>query len=47
MVKITGEKKLKAQIDPEKCLGCGICAVGCEQEAIKLVEVRPLEYLPA
>ena len=30
MVKIPGEKKLKAQVSSEKCFGCGVCAVGCE-----------------
>jgi Pyruvate/2-oxoacid:ferredoxin oxidoreductase delta subunit len=46
MVKISGEKKLKAQVISEKCFGCGVCAVGCESEAIRLVEVRPPEYIP-
>jgi ferredoxin len=46
MVKIPGEKKLKAQVIPEKCFGCGVCAVGCESEAIKLIAVRPPEYIP-
>jgi MinD superfamily P-loop ATPase len=47
MVKTPGEKKLKAQTIPEKCFGCGVCAVGCESEAIKLVEVRQPDYIPA
>jgi Pyruvate/2-oxoacid:ferredoxin oxidoreductase delta subunit len=47
MVKIPGEKKLKAQISSEKCFGCGVCAVGCESEAIRLVEVRQPDYIPA
>jgi Pyruvate/2-oxoacid:ferredoxin oxidoreductase delta subunit len=46
MVKISGEKKLKAQTSSEKCFGCGVCAVGCESEAIKLVETRPPEHIP-
>jgi Pyruvate/2-oxoacid:ferredoxin oxidoreductase delta subunit len=47
MVKIPGEKKLKAQIGSEKRFGCGVCAVGCESEAIRLVEVRQPDYIPA
>jgi ferredoxin len=46
MVKIQGEKKLKAQVIAEECFGCGVCAVGCESAAIKLIEVRPPEYIP-
>jgi Pyruvate/2-oxoacid:ferredoxin oxidoreductase delta subunit len=46
MAKIPGEKKLKAQVIPEKCFGCGVCVVGCESETIKLIAVRPPEYIP-
>src|SRR4030043_2213789 len=30
MVKIPGEKKLKAQVNSDKCFGCGVCVVGWE-----------------
>ena len=47
MVKVPGEKKLKAEVEPEKCFGCGVCVVGCESGAIRLVEVVPPEHIPA
>lgn len=43
MVKVAGEKKLKLQVDPDKCYGCGVCAVTCITDSIKLHEVRPPE----
>jgi ferredoxin len=47
MVKVPGEKKLKALINAGKCFGCGVCAVGCESQAIQLIEARPREHIPA
>lgn len=47
MVRIPGERKLKAQVSPENCLGCGVCVVGCESEAIRLVEARAAGHIPA
>ena len=31
----------------EKCMGCGLCNVTCPEEAISLVEVRPLTFIPS
>jgi len=36
MKKFPPGKKLKAALLNEKCFGCGVCAVGCEAEAIKM-----------
>lgn len=30
----------------DKCLGCGLCYVTCPEEAITLVEVRPVDFIP-
>jgi Pyruvate/2-oxoacid:ferredoxin oxidoreductase delta subunit len=42
-----GVAKSRFQAEVEKCFGCGVCAVGCESEAIRLVEVRKPDYIPA
>ena len=47
MVKVEGEKKLKAEVKEENCYGCGLCAVGCEAGAITMREVRPPEHIPS
>lgn len=36
-----------AVVDPEKCLGCGVCTVVCPTEALRLKEVRPEDFVPA
>jgi len=36
-----------AVVDPEKCLGCGVCTVVCPTEALKLKEVRAVDFVPA
>ncbi|MGQ9653375.1 MAG: 4Fe-4S binding protein [Thermodesulfobacteriota bacterium] len=35
-----------AMVAPERCMGCGLCAVICPTEAITLKEVRPPEFVP-
>ncbi len=30
----------RAVVDAEKCMGCGVCTITCEQEALKLVRVE-------
>jgi len=31
----------------EKCMGCGVCQTTCPEEAISLIEVRELDFIPA
>jgi len=45
MKKVPGSKKLKAFINEEKCMGCGLCVLGCEQKALIFDLVKPPEYL--
>jgi Fe-S-cluster-containing dehydrogenase component len=41
-------KKMKAEIDAEKCWGCGVCVVGCDEaQALSMKQVRPPEHIPA
>ena len=35
-----------AIIDPDKCMGCGICVPTCPAEAIVYEEVRQKEFIP-
>lgn len=44
---IPNSKKSKARIIDEKCLGCGVCVLGCKQEALTYMLVRPPEFIPA
>jgi len=34
------EKLSRAVADPEKCIGCGVCAITCEQDALRLKRVE-------
>ncbi len=36
-----------ALINAENCLGCGLCNVTCDEGSIRLVEVRPVDFIPA
>jgi NAD-dependent dihydropyrimidine dehydrogenase PreA subunit len=41
-------KKMKAQIIPDNCWGCGVCVVTCDKtNALAMKEVRPPEHIPA
>ena len=46
MKSYTGYLAEKAYIDGEKCIGCGICVIGCKYNAISMKIVRPLDYIP-
>jgi len=46
MYKPKGSKKFKARVIAEKCFGCGVCVVGCEENAIRLKAVRPPDFIP-
>jgi NAD-dependent dihydropyrimidine dehydrogenase PreA subunit/predicted transcriptional regulator len=46
MVKVSGSKKMKAQIKAADCYGCGSCVVDCEQKAIRFDLIRPPEHVP-
>ena len=35
-----------AMADEEKCLGCGLCAIGCPEEVITMVEIREPSFIP-
>ena len=38
---------MKAVVDPDRCYGCGACAIKCPVEgALALKLVRPKEHIP-
>ncbi len=45
MKKVPGSKKVKASVDTDQCMGCGLCVTGCQQKAMKFDLVKPPEYL--
>lgn len=34
------------EVNAAECMGCGLCKVVCENEAITLVEHRPADFIP-
>ncbi|MFP4452719.1 MAG: 4Fe-4S binding protein [Desulfobacterales bacterium] len=34
------------RVDPDACMGCGVCAVSCPSAAISLKEIRPADFIP-
>jgi ferredoxin/predicted transcriptional regulator len=36
-----------AVVNVEKCMGCGVCTVSCPTEALRLKEVRAVDFVPA
>ncbi len=47
MIQYEGEKKYKAWVDPDRCMGCGCCAVNCKGDACTMICVRPPEFIEA
>jgi ferredoxin len=45
MRRVPDSKKLKAFVNEEKCMGCGLCVIGCEQKALIFDLVKPPDYL--
>jgi ferredoxin len=46
MKPVPGHDTIKAVLDPEKCLGCGVCELACVPNAIKMAEERPKDFIP-
>jgi Pyruvate/2-oxoacid:ferredoxin oxidoreductase delta subunit len=40
------EDQEKSVVDAEKCMGCGVCTIACEQEALRLKRVERERPLP-
>ena len=40
------QEKLKAWVDPDKCMGCGICVIKCPAEARTMVMVKTGDSIP-
>lgn len=40
------DAQFRAIVDPGKCVGCGVCTITCEQEALRLVRVERERPLP-
>jgi Pyruvate/2-oxoacid:ferredoxin oxidoreductase delta subunit len=36
-----------AGVQADKCMGCGLCSLACPEDAIRLVQVREKEFIPA
>jgi ferredoxin len=46
MAKVPGSKRMKAELIKEEYMGCGVCVVGCQQQALTYELVRPPEHIP-
>jgi electron transport complex protein RnfB len=46
MVQRAGSENGKAVVDSAKCMGCGVCVLKCETQALRLDLVRPVEHIP-
>jgi Pyruvate/2-oxoacid:ferredoxin oxidoreductase delta subunit len=40
------DQQLKSVVDAEKCMGCGVCTIACEQEALRLKRVEREKPFP-
>jgi len=40
------ERQLKSVVDAEKCMGCGVCTITCDQEALRLKRVEQERPFP-
>ena len=47
MRRLPGHKKLKAVVDPEICMGCGVCVLVCAPKSLAMEIVRPPEHIPS
>jgi Na+-translocating ferredoxin:NAD+ oxidoreductase subunit B len=46
MKTVPNSKKQIAQVSADKCLGCGVCVVGCKAKAMVFELVRPPSFIP-
>jgi ferredoxin len=46
MKPIPGYDTIKAVLDPDKCVGCGVCELACVPGAITMDLIRPPEFIP-
>lgn len=46
MKPIPGHNTIKAVLDPDKCLGCGVCELACVPDAITMEKVRQENFIP-
>ena len=40
------QDKLKAWVDPDKCMGCGLCVIKCPAEARAMKQVKTGDSIP-
>jgi len=46
MVTVKDSDKPKALVNKDKCLGCGVCVIGCKQKELTFELIRPPEFIP-